>query len=78
MVTLAFFLVIILLSVIVSFFDTMIFGYSFLEAAINLFYTEIAVGKYIVLLGIFSGMISSVIIDIRIHLNKKSVKENQT
>lgn len=78
MITLAFFLMIILLSVIVSFFDTLIFGYSFWEAFINLFYTEIAVGKYIVMLGILSGLISSVIIDIRIHLNKKSVKENQT
>lgn len=78
MVTLAFFIVIGLLSILVAFFDTQIFGYSFWEAYVNIFYTEIAVGKYIVITGILFGLISSIIIDIRIYLNKRKIEENHT
>lgn len=76
MVTLAFFIVLILLSIIVAFFDTITLGYSFWGAYVNLFYTEVAIGRYFVLTGLMIGLIGSLIIDLRIHLNKRKIEEN--
>ncbi|MGG5253188.1 hypothetical protein ACQYAD_06805 [Neobacillus sp. SM06] len=77
MVTLAFFIISVLLSIIITFFDTVIFGYSFWESYLNLFYTEIAVGKYIVFTGAFFGFLISMIIDLRMYLTKRKIGENQ-
>ncbi len=77
MVTLAFFIISVLLSIIMIFFDTLIFGYSFWESSLNLFYTEIAVGKYIVFTGAVFGLLASIIIDVRVYLLKRKIGENQ-
>lgn len=80
MITFAFFLVVTLLSLLLAFFDMMLFEYSFLEALKNLFVSEIAAGRYIVITGAVVGLISSIVLDIRLYLAKKSgknVKGNQ-
>jgi hypothetical protein len=71
MVTLAYFLLLTLLTILITLFDMSLFEFSFFEAMINILYTEIAIGRYIALFGAALGFISSVIIDFRIHRSKK-------
>ncbi|MED4203446.1 hypothetical protein [Neobacillus mesonae] len=76
MVTLAYFILTVLLTLLIAFFDTRIFEYSYVEALRNLFFTEIAAGKYIVFAGLLVGLMISMIIDVRIFLSKKNIKTN--
>ncbi|MFP7295891.1 hypothetical protein [Neobacillus niacini] len=71
MVTFSFVALIILLTILIGLFDMRLFEYSFLEAIINILYSEIAIGRYIALFGAALGLISSVIIDMRIHRSKR-------
>jgi hypothetical protein len=71
MVTLAYFLLILLLTILIALFDMSLFEFTFFEAMINIIYSEIAIGRYIALFGAALGLISSVIIDFRIHRSKK-------
>jgi hypothetical protein len=71
MVTLAYFLLVSLLTILIALFDMSLFEFSFFEAIINILYSEIAIGRYIAILGASLGLISSVIIDFRIHRSKK-------
>lgn len=71
MVTLSYFLLVISLTLLIALFDMSLFEFSFLEAIINIVYSEVAIGRYIALLGASLGLISSVIIDFRIHRSKK-------
>ncbi len=75
LITLAFFLIILLLSGLLAFFDTMLFEYSFLEALRHLFISEIAAGRYIAVAGACIGIIASIMIDVRLHLLKKGKSE---
>jgi hypothetical protein len=77
MVTLTFFILITFLTILIALFDMSIFEFTFLEAVINILYSEIAIGRYIALLGTVFGLISSVIIDVRIHRSKKEGTENE-
>ncbi|MCM3690118.1 hypothetical protein [Neobacillus niacini] len=71
MVTFAFILLVILLTILIALFDMSLFEFSFFEAMKNILYSEIAIGRYIALFGAVLGLISSVIIDFRIHRSKK-------
>jgi hypothetical protein len=77
MVTLAFFLLITLLTILIALFDMSLFEFSFFEAMINILFSEIAIGRYIALFGAALGLISSVMIDIRIHRTKKDSNDNE-
>jgi hypothetical protein len=76
MVTLAFFLILLMLSFITAFFDTYVFEYSFFSSLKNLFFSEVSVGRNIVWTGTLIGLMGSIIIDIRLKLNKKKPEEN--
>ncbi|NRD78646.1 hypothetical protein HPT25_14895 [Bacillus sp. BRMEA1] len=80
MITLGFFLTSISLTVLLAIFDMKIFEYPFLLAVKNIIFSEIAAGRYIVILGGTGGLVSSVIIDVRLYLQKKrrnGVERNQ-
>lgn len=77
MVTLSFFLLITFLTLLIALFDMSLFEYSFFEAIINILTSEIAIGRYIALMGAALGLISSVIIDVRIHRSKKESNVNE-
>jgi hypothetical protein len=79
MVTLAYFLLLTFLTILIALFDMSLFEFSFFEAMINILYSEIAIGRYISLFGAALGLISSVIIDFRIHRsNKESNADERT
>jgi hypothetical protein len=65
-----------ILSVITAFFDMFVLEYSFFISLKNLFFSEIAVGRNIVWTGAVVGLLSSIITDIRLYLNKKRLEEN--
>jgi predicted histidine transporter YuiF (NhaC family) len=48
-----------------------LYDISFYEAVINIYYSEIAIGRYISFLGAIMGLVSSIIIDYRIRRSKK-------
>jgi hypothetical protein len=77
MVTLSYFLLISLLTILIAIFDMSLFEFSFFEAMINIFYSVIAIGSYIAILGSSLGLISCVIIDFRIHRSKKESNANE-
>jgi hypothetical protein len=72
MVTFSCFLLITLLTFLIALFDMGLFEFSFFEAIINIFHSEIAIGRFIAFLGAALGLFSSVIIDFRIHRSKKT------
>jgi hypothetical protein len=75
MVTLSFFLVLTFLSTLLALFDMKLFEITFFEAIVKIFYSEVAVGRYISLAGAFFGLLWSVVVDVRIHrTNKKELK----
>lgn len=71
MVTLSFFLITVLLTILISLFDMRLYDISFYEAVINIYYSEIAIGRYISFIGAIMGLVSSLIIDFRIRRSKK-------
>lgn len=71
MITLAFLLVSITMTLLLALFDMSVFEYSLLDALKNLYISEIAAGRYIVILGAIVGLASSIVLDIRIYLSKK-------
>jgi hypothetical protein len=71
MVTFSFFLITVLLTILISLFDMRLYDISFYEAVINIYYSEIAIGRYISFMGAIMGLVSSLIIDFRIRRSKK-------
>ena len=71
MVTLSYFLLLVFLSILLALFDIKLFELSFIEAFIRIYSSEIAVGRYISLVGVFFGLIWSVVVDVRIYRSKK-------
>ncbi len=55
-------------------FDLIVFKSTVLEAALNIFYAEIAAGRVIAVFVFFLGLGSSLFIDIRLYKNKKAEK----
>lgn len=76
MVTLAYFLILFMLSMITAIFDMFILEYSFWISLKNLFFSEIAVGRNTVWAGAIVGLLSSIIIDVRLYLNNKKLEGN--
>ncbi|MGD6900283.1 hypothetical protein [Bacillus infantis] len=74
MVTLSFILVSASLFVLTLLFDLFVFKSTVYEAALNIFYAEIAAGRVIALFVFFLGLGSSLFIDIRLYKNKKAEK----
>ena len=70
MVTMASFLVFILLTSLVIAIDITTYHYSFIEAWGILFYSDLLTGRIILYVTFAIGFISAIIIDIRIHEEK--------
>ncbi|WML49488.1 hypothetical protein RCG23_05665 [Neobacillus sp. PS3-34] len=77
MVTLCYFFTFVLLIMLTAFFDMRLFEYSIWEALKNLLYTEIAVGRLIVLIGAVIGLSFSMVADIRLYLKKKKSRQEK-
>ncbi|MED1469777.1 hypothetical protein [Bacillus salipaludis] len=77
MVTLSFILIALFLPGLLSLFDMRLFGYSFMSAIHHLIFSEIAAGRYIVIIGATIGFISSIFIDVRIYLSKRKGKNTE-
>lgn len=77
MVTFAFLTITTLLIILIALFDMKLFELAFFDALKNIFYSEIAIGRYISFLGAALGMISSLIIDFRIKTSKKESNKDE-
>lgn len=77
MVTLSFILINVSLTGLLALFDMKLFEYNFLEAVRGVLFSEIAAGRYIVLIGVIIGFIASIVIDIRIYLSKRKGKNTE-
>lgn len=77
MVTLCYFFTFVLLIMLTAFFDMRLFEYSIWEALKNLLYTEIAVGRLIVLIGAVIGLSFSMVADFRLYLKKKKSRQEK-
>ncbi len=77
MVTFSFVLIALFLTGLLALFDTQLFGYTFISAIQHLLFSEIAAGRYIVITGAIVGLISSVVIDVRIYLSKRKGKNTE-
>lgn len=78
MVTFCFFLVFLILLMITSIFDMLVYKKNILESLYALLYAYIGAGRYIAYIGAGVGLISSIIIDYRLHKNKKMKNTTQT
>ncbi|OIK14616.1 hypothetical protein BIV60_11280 [Bacillus sp. MUM 116] len=78
MVTLSFILINVFLTGLLALFDMKLFEYNFLEAVRGVLFSEIAAGRYIVLVGVIIGFIASIVIDIRIYISESSPSPPQT